>query len=492
MKIQHFKKYLFLLTVALALTAAARAQTTAFNYQGKLTDAGSAANGTFQMQFKLFDAAAGGTQLGSTVENPSVAVAQGVFAVKLDFGANAFTGANRFLEIAVRRNAGESYTTLAPREQIAASPYAVRTLSAQTADVALDSQKLGGIAASEYVTTSSVGSQFIRNQTDQQTANFNVSGNGVIGGAVGIGTNPSNYRLDVLGYVRARNTESTGFAAETTGTTNAWARFYMRTSNRGWLIGTSQNFNGDQFYLVDENVGQSRMTIQPNGGAIAFPSGNVGMGTTTPNTRLTLTGGAPWTSAGWTASMNMQNASALGWEANASGQRFGIGQSGGGLYFFRTTSAFGSGATAANYDLTITDTGNVGIGTSTPNARLSVNGNATQDVNSFGLPKAMVFVLGNGTISRCYNATTGVSMTGGTTNSGCGFTASQGNFTGTYTVNFGFSTTSRFFSLVTYGGSNNKGSYIPGASGTTVSVFTFLNDQGNLNGVVSDFFLIVY
>jgi hypothetical protein len=56
-----------------------------------------------------------------------VTVEQGIFTVKLDFGANALSGANRWLEIAVRHNSGESYSMLAPREQIASSPYAVRT-----------------------------------------------------------------------------------------------------------------------------------------------------------------------------------------------------------------------------------------------------------------------------------------------------------------------------------------------------------------------------
>lgn len=405
---------------------AAFAQTTAFNYQGKLTDANSP-QAAYQMQFKLFDAAAGGTQIGSTIENPSVAVEQGVFAVKLDFGANVFTGADRFLEIAVRRSAGESYTVLTPRQQIASSPYSIRTISAQTADLALDSNKLGGINASEYVTNSTVGSSFIRNGTTLQTGNFNISGNGLIGGSVGIGTNPSAYRLDVLGYIRSLNNASTGIAAETTGEQNAWARFYMRslnlngTINQGWMMGTSRDFNSNQFYLADETGGQSRMTIQPNGGAISFPFGNVGIGTSNPNTRLTLNGGVPWTSNGWTASMNLQNASALGWEANASGQRFGIGQSGGGLYFFRTNSAFGTTGTPANYDLVITD-----------------NGNLTQPSSGYGLPKAMVHVDRDGTLLHCYNG-----LTGASTPATCGFTSVRLQ-TGIYRITLGFATADRF------------------------------------------------
>jgi hypothetical protein len=57
------------------------AQTTAFNYQGKLTDAGNLANGNYDMQFKLFDAVSGGNQIGATITNPTVQATNGFFAV---------------------------------------------------------------------------------------------------------------------------------------------------------------------------------------------------------------------------------------------------------------------------------------------------------------------------------------------------------------------------------------------------------------------------
>jgi hypothetical protein len=162
----------------LTLGQTVNAQTTAFNYQGRLTDGGNPANGSFQMQFKLFDSLGGAGQVGSTIADVPVTVNQGTFAVKLDFGANALSGANRWLEIAVRHNSGESYVTLAPREQIASSPYAVRTLSAASADNALN---LGGVAASEYVTNTNIGNSVIRNQTTlQANSNFNISGNGFL------------------------------------------------------------------------------------------------------------------------------------------------------------------------------------------------------------------------------------------------------------------------------------------------------------------------
>lgn len=114
---------------------AVQAQTTSFSYQGNLTDGVAAANGTYQMQFAVYDALAAGTQQGSTITNNSVSVVSGLFNVQLDFGATVFAaGANRWLEIRVKKPADAGFTTLSQRQQLTASPYSIRTLSASAAD----------------------------------------------------------------------------------------------------------------------------------------------------------------------------------------------------------------------------------------------------------------------------------------------------------------------------------------------------------------------
>ncbi|MCI0392467.1 MAG: hypothetical protein MOB07_27360 [Acidobacteria bacterium] len=77
---------------------------------------------------------------------------------------------------------------------------------------------------------------------------------------------------------------------QTSGGTNAWAQFRMRSTNQQWAIGTSQDFNGDQFYLFDVTRNLIRMGVQPNGGAITFPLGNVGIGTNNPAFNLHIHG----------------------------------------------------------------------------------------------------------------------------------------------------------------------------------------------------------
>jgi hypothetical protein len=204
-----FRQSLLQLAGLLLVTCSAFAQGTAFTYQGPLTDGGNPADAIYDMQFKLFDTldVGTGTQQGEDVTNPTVQITNGIFAVALDFGATVFDGSPRFLEISIHpAGSADPYTVLAPRQPLTSSPYSVRTLSAQQADVALDSAKLGGLDASEYVTTSSVGNSFIKNDAAQQTtASFNIDGSGTVGstlmvnGRAGIGTSPTTGKLQVLG-----------------------------------------------------------------------------------------------------------------------------------------------------------------------------------------------------------------------------------------------------------------------------------------------------
>jgi hypothetical protein len=122
--------------------SAALGQTTGFTYQGRLADGGTPASGVYDMKFRLTDAS--GNPQGSpntvTLDDPGVQVTNGVFTVQLDFGAGAFDGGARYLEISVRAHSADpaspSYTALSPRQQITSTPYAIRSIAATTADTA--------------------------------------------------------------------------------------------------------------------------------------------------------------------------------------------------------------------------------------------------------------------------------------------------------------------------------------------------------------------
>ena len=103
--------------------APVRALGTTFTYQGRLTDGGSPANGHYDFKFQLYDAVSGGHLVGGTVDRDDVGISEGLFTVRLDFGADAFTGEARWLSIGVRPGSSSgAYTTLSPRQALTPAP----------------------------------------------------------------------------------------------------------------------------------------------------------------------------------------------------------------------------------------------------------------------------------------------------------------------------------------------------------------------------------
>ena len=178
-----------------------RAQTTAFVYQGKLTDSGNPATGNYDMLFKLFDTptVGTGTQQGATLIRNPVAVSAGIFTETLDFTASVFDGAARYLEIAVRpAGSANPYTVLQPRQPIMSSPYAIQTVNAT---------QLGGLPANRYVAS-------------------DVSGN------VGIGTGTPVSKLDVRGHLTLEAGTSPVVYTSTAGTEQNRFLQLIKTASR--------------------------------------------------------------------------------------------------------------------------------------------------------------------------------------------------------------------------------------------------------------------
>jgi hypothetical protein len=233
---------------------AATPLTSAFRYQGQLNSGGSPVTGACDFQFGLWDSVSGPAQIGIT-QTLSAPVVAGLFTVLLNsgnqFGADAFSGSQRWLAIAVNcPSVGGGYVLLQPRQQLTAAPYAL-------------------YSAAPWETT--------------------------------------------------------------------------------------------------------------NSNTIYYNSGNVGIGTTAPAHRLSISGGPTWTSNLWSGALALSNGSAIGWQVNSGGQRFGIGQTTGGLVFFRTASDPGTTNSPAIYDMVITNAGNVGIGIADTDAKLEVNGTLIAD-----------------------------------------------------------------------------------------------------------------
>jgi hypothetical protein len=261
--------------LVLVCAGAALAQTTSFTYQGRLPDGATPANGVYEIQFTLWDAIAGGTQQPQpapiVITRTNVQVSAGAFTVQsLDFGANAFPGGNRYLEIRVRRKSLEPFTTLSPRQEISATPYAIRAMSAaqamslwiQTSSAALTPASTPRQPASEILSSG------IR-RTPQAGATLNIDGNGTIGGTF------------QAGAVRAQTARGLYGLTHTDGTTTVGT--YVGGSSSGAEGGWFGTQSNDKLFLFTNN-GQPTMTVDT--------TGNVGIGTTTPRATLDVAGNA--------------------------------------------------------------------------------------------------------------------------------------------------------------------------------------------------------
>ena len=219
-----------LIGALLLIGPAVFAQTTKFTHQVRLIDTNSVPDGIYEMQFKLFDDVVNGNPVGATLtldgfgsNPPAVTVAGGVFTVQLDFGADAFNGADRYVEVAIKYPGEPTFTTIRPRQQITSKPYAIRSLSAAIADnaaaaeIAVNAKQLDGVAASKYVQTSDVrlsdsrlpmadSPYYIQNTSiPQSSSNFNIDGDGTVGGTLSghVVNATDQYNLGGLPMLRA-------------------------------------------------------------------------------------------------------------------------------------------------------------------------------------------------------------------------------------------------------------------------------------------------
>ena len=94
--------------VCLATSAPAQSVTTAFSYNGMLRSGGSPANGSFDIEFRLYNAASGGSQIGAPVTLLGQDVEDGLIAAELSFGAAFSDGGQRWLQVGVRPAGGPS------------------------------------------------------------------------------------------------------------------------------------------------------------------------------------------------------------------------------------------------------------------------------------------------------------------------------------------------------------------------------------------------
>ena len=311
---------------ALMMASGAGAQpiTGAFNFQGELASGGTPAAGLHDMRFRLFDAASGGAQVGSVLCADNVQVAAGRFVTTLDFGVNAFAGQRRFLEIDVRSDSGlncannAGFTTLGPRIEVGATPYATfaptagAAQTAASATNATNAASLNGQPASFYNSASNLSAGVLADarlsanvpRLNAATSAFTggVSATTLTGTHVGDGTGVTNLnasnvasgtladarlsanvpRFDALGtFTQGIQAQGAGFVAPNNGAPTVRAEL-------GWV-------NDKATLRVTGSGAGARNgltfgTISVAEAMVLSDSGELGIGVTAPTQKLDVNG----------------------------------------------------------------------------------------------------------------------------------------------------------------------------------------------------------
>ncbi len=360
--------------VAIGITASTSTGQTplgaAFTYQGRLELDGSAVDGSADFQFTLWDAEgggsppAGGSQVGAAVSSSNVPMDQGLFTVPIDFGVAALNGDARWLQVAVRSPAGSGpYQTLAPRQPLSATPYAV-----QTRGIYVDPNERVGIGTLSPLAAVHIfgGNLRVDNGEIQSwgpitlSPDVDQSGDDVIrfldnlggermridsSGAVGIGTSTPQSTLHVRQPGDARiKVES--------------------TNNLATIELISDGGNGVSLYSPDDSDdfrcwvnGADRLSIRSTGA--------VGIGTNAPISLLELRGVQGETS---TTYEQLQTFSVSGGPIGSFYRDYN------GMRNYLGLESYNVGNTLKNPLVLQEFGGDVGIGTTTPQARLHVIG----------------------------------------------------------------------------------------------------------------------
>lgn len=351
---------------------------TGFTYQGRLTDAGNPAAGPYDFVFRLYDALTGGSQVGGIVAQGDAAVSNGLFTVSLDFGV-VFDGAARWLEIAVRPGASnDAYAILSPRQALAATPYALHSLSTAAHDH-FGETWTGTAVADGLRVENTAASGYAYGLTGQSAS---TSGRGVYGYAsaasgttYGVqGQSASTGGYGVHGVVTAASGDNDGVFGEAASTSGRGVRG-LATASIGvttGVMGTATSNSGRGVY------GMASASTGPTYGMYGESASTSGRGV---YGRATAASGQAYGVHGVSASSNGRGL--FGHATSASGSTYGVvgeteSTTGAGVQGYAST------ATGINYgvwgmSLSTAGTGVLGQASAATGATFGVYGQSSSD-----------------------------------------------------------------------------------------------------------------
>lgn len=352
-----------LLLLALAISASAQ---TTFTYQGRLTQNGAIIQGptTRTLTFQLCNALAGGTPLSSTTLD--VEVIDSLFTAELNFPNTLFDGSQRWLQIRIGDTNGPALT---PRQKITAVPYAFYSLRAAPGST---------LAAPDGAPNPALA-------VDAD-------------GKVGIGTSTPAAQLTIDGT----GTTASGLSVISPGGSTGSIEFGSPGGDPG-LVGIAVNGHRRDIRFDEASM---QLLVSPDAtipgqssGITIANTGDVGIGSSSPDERLEIVDSLV---GGLTFPLKLEN-SGLNTNGTSVGMLFqvdGGGDRGKGALAYERLSSWNRGSfhflqndlgdaslpTLADAVLTITNAGNVGIGTTAPAQRLSVAGTIQSTTGGFLFP----------------------------------------------------------------------------------------------------------
>ncbi len=375
------------LAIGMTLPATeALAQTpTTITYQGVLNKDGNALTEDVDIEFQLWDSAAGGSPVGPAI-NRSVTPEDGLFTETLDFGAGVFSmNQPLWLEMTVSSVTNPSDFDFF-RQPLTATPFAVNTRGIRMDDTGaafLNRLRVGpgaiddGSGARNFVVKRDpITKLYISMQDDNTGVNeWEIGGNNAgdllinagfsnriavkQNGRIGIGTPSPTLALDVIGEIALGN----GFETE--------QGLHIESSTGDWEIGTNNAGNGlsgNQFFIYDDITNRYMMTVQRG-------TGRVGIGTTDPERMLHLrnAGDARIRLEADTDNSDETDHPSIEFSQDADQVRAFIGMEGDQNDFIIRTQG-----DQVNPDISLMAEGNVGINTLVPAFNLHVNGSAAK------------------------------------------------------------------------------------------------------------------
>lgn len=294
---------------------------TAFTYQGRLVSDATPLSGEVDVQFRLFDAASGGAQVGPTICVNDLVILNGEIATSLDFGAQ-FTGQARYLQVSVRSlsvlpcSDASGYQVLSPRQTLSPAPYALYALSGNQGPVGPQGPAGPQGATGGAGVQGATGPTGPQGAAGPQGATGSTGATGPAGPQGATGASP----FQLLGNNAIFNTGNLGLGISSPinrvdgshgsvfGTSAVLGGAASHPANRGTKVGFGYNYVGDcgngfngmrvevvpgtscgnsadlLFFTEECNVSCPREVMRING------DGFVGVGTSTPAHRLDVAG----------------------------------------------------------------------------------------------------------------------------------------------------------------------------------------------------------